>query len=350
VSDKTEEPTPKRLRKAREDGDSGTSAFLAQSVAFVVAIALLPAAARALTSRASDLVRGALAHAADSEPSAAINPSAAATDFVALCLPLLVAVAISGGAAGAVQTGGLFATKKLVPKLDRLDPFQGIKGIVSSARLFAVARALIGGSVVAWLVYRGLRAHAADLARASGRLEYVGVLAAAIARDLAWNAALVGLGLAAIDVLVTRLQWMRKLRMTKDEVKREYKESEGDPHVKQARERAHHEMLNAATVANVRSAAVVIVNPTHLACALRYDQSSDARDEAPVLVASGEGDLAEEIVRAARDYGVPIVRDVPLARALIELAIGDAIPEALYEAVAEILREAWDEEAPEATE
>ena len=130
--------------------------------------------------------------------------------------------------------------------------------------------------------------------------------------------------------------------MTKDEVKREYKESEGDPQVKQARERAHHEMLAAATVGNVRTAAVVIVNPTHLACALRYDQKEG--DLAPVVVASGEGDLAESIVRAARDYGVPIVKDVPLARALLELEIGDAIPEALYEAVAEILREAWDGE------
>jgi type III secretion protein U len=131
--------------------------------------------------------------------------------------------------------------------------------------------------------------------------------------------------------------------MSKDEVKREYKESEGDPQIKQARERAHHEMLASAAVGNVRNATVVIVNPTHLATALRYDEQEG--DQAPVVVASGEGDLAARIVAAARDFGVPVVRDVPLARALAELSIGDAIPEALYEAVAEILRDAWEADA-----
>jgi flagellar biosynthesis protein FlhB len=85
------------------------------------------------------------------------------------------------------------------------------------------------------------------------------------------------------------------------------------------------------------------VNPTHLATALRYDEGEG--DEAPVVVANGEGDLAKRIVEAAHAYGVPVVRDVPLARALAELEIGEQIPEALYEAVAEILREAWEEQA-----
>jgi len=348
VSDKTEEPTPKRLRKAREEGDSGASSFASQAVAFVVAVALLPPAARALTSRASELLHAAVAHAADREPRAIVDAGAAAGELLALSLPLLAAVAVAAAAAAAVQTGGLFATKKLQPKLEHLDVFQGLAGLVSRARLFAVARALVAGAIVAWLVYKGLRTHAADLARLSGRLEHVGLVAAEVARSIAWNAALVGLALGGIDAVVTRQQWMRKLRMSNEEVKREYKESEGDPQVKQARERAHHEMLAAATVANVRTAAVVIVNPTHIACALRYDQGEG--DEAPVVVASGEGDLAEQIIRAARDYGVPVVRDVPLARALRELEIGDAIPEALYEAVAEILREAWEGEERESAD
>ena len=92
---------------------------------------------------------------------------------------------------------------------------------------------------------------------------------------------------------------------------------------------------------NVKTASVVIVNPTHIACALRYDE--EGGDEAPVVVASGHGDLAQQIMAAARQYGVPILRDVPLARALVELEIGASIPEALYEAVAEILRETWEE-------
>jgi flagellar biosynthesis protein FlhB len=142
-----------------------------------------------------------------------------------------------------------------------------------------------------------------------------------------------------LDILVTRRTWLKRLRMTKDEVKREHKESEGDPQIKAARERAHHEMLASATVGRVKEASVVVVNPTHLACALRYD--AEKEDDAPLVLAVGEGDLARRIVEAANAYGVPVLRDVPLAHALVELSPGDRIPEELYEAVAEILREAW---------
>jgi type III secretion protein U len=142
--------------------------------------------------------------------------------------------------------------------------------------------------------------------------------------------------------------------MSKDEVRREHKDSEGDPQVKAARERAHHEAMTAATLATVRTATVVVVNPTHIACALRYGGGGggggdggdgSTGDDAPVVVASGEGDLAARILRAAREYGVPVVQNVPLARALRELEVGDQIPEALYEAVAEILREVWDQDS-----
>ena len=144
-----------------------------------------------------------------------------------------------------------------------------------------------------------------------------------------------------IDVVVVRRSWMKRLRMGKDEIKREHKESDGDPQLKAAREKLHHELLAQSTLGNVKRASVVIVNPTHLACALRYDE--DEGDQAPVLVARGEGELAKRIVEAARAYGIPVLRDVPLARAIHELDVGEEIPEALYEAVALVLREAQAE-------
>jgi len=103
-------------------------------------------------------------------------------------------------------------------------------------------------------------------------------------------------------------------------------------------------MLAAATINAVKDATVVIVNPEHLATALRY---VEGEDDAPRVVASADGELAQQIQEAARAYGIPIVRDVPVARALSELEVGDTIPEALYEAVAEILREIWEAEEPE---
>jgi type III secretion protein U len=207
-------------------------------------------------------------------------------------------------------------------------------------RLFAVARSFIAGGAVALLAWQELRGAIIDLTHLAGRIEDVGVVAGRIAGSLAWKAALVGLGLGALDLLVTRRAWLRRLRMTKEEVKREHKESECDPQVKAARDRAYQELLAQAAVGNLRQASVVVVNPTHIACALRYAEAEG--DEAPVVVASGEGELAARIVKAAHDYGVPVVRDVPLARALVELSVGDSIPEALYEAVAEILREVME--------
>ncbi len=351
MSDKTEEPTPKRIRKAQEEGNSPLSTFASQSVAFLCAVAIAPTAVVALATRSGGDLRAAIARAGDPSPGLDFEPTAACGAVLALSMPLLAAAAVSGAVTSLVQTGGVIATKKLTPNLGKLNPIEGFKQLLSAQRLVAVLRAGLFAAAVVWIVHGALRANAADLARSAGRLDAAVALAGAIATDVAKRSAVVGLFLAVLDVVVTRRSWRKKLMMSKDEVKREHKESEGDPQLKAARERAHHEMLASATVGNVKNASVVIVNPTHIACALRYDSPDHGgSDEAPVLVASGHGDLARRIVEAAHQYGVPVLRDVPLARALVELEIGDEIPEALYEAVAEILREAWEESPPEPRE
>ena len=346
MGEKTEDPTPRKLRKAREEGDAGVSAFAAQAVGFLVAVAVVPAAVKALADWASHALNEVLA--APHHDAVRFDAVGIATAVVSLSLPVLLAAGIASAVTAVVQSGGIVATKRMTPRFDRLNPVAGARNLLSPARLFAVARALVAAGIVGWLAYAALADHLVDLARTSGRAAWVGVVVASIAGGLAWKAALVGVAIGVVDVVVTRTVWRRRLRMTKDEVRREYKESEGDPQLKAARERAHREMLAQATVASVKNATVVVVNPTHLACALRYDEKEG--DEAPVVVASGEGDLAEQIKRAAEQYGIPVVHDVPLARALVELAPGDVIPEALYEAVAEILRELWETRGSEPSE
>jgi len=340
VSEKTEEPTPRRLQKARDEGNLGISAFASQSLGFLVAVILVDGAIASTSDFAADTFRTTLA-----EPtSAALRPEELPLRVLALSFPLLGAVAITSAAASLVQTGAVIAPARLLFKLERLNPAAGLRGLFSPDRLFVVARALLTAAVVAWLAWSTLRDHAADLARSIGRLEHAALVTGALAKGVAMKAALVGLVVGAVDWLVTRRSWLSKLRMTKAEVKREHKETEGDPLVKAARERARMEMLTAATIQAVREATVVIVNPQHLATALRY---VDGEDEAPKVLANGEGELAKRIQEAARAWGIPIVRDVPVARALRELQPGDEIPEALYEAVAEILREVWDAEEAE---
>jgi flagellar biosynthetic protein FlhB len=144
--------------------------------------------------------------------------------------------------------------------------------------------------------------------------------------------AIVALGI--LDLLLVHRRHRRSLRMTREEVKRDYKEAEGDPRTG-ASASAPPELLEQRMIEEVRKADFVVVNPDHIAVALRYDANGDA---APVVVAKGERLVAERIKQIAREAGVPIFRDVTLARSLAELAEGGEIPAELYEAVAEILR------------
>jgi flagellar biosynthesis protein FlhB len=154
--------------------------------------------------------------------------------------------------------------------------------------------------------------------------------------------------IAGLDVLYRRLQHARDLRMSKEDVKREHKESEGDPHTKSARAKLHRELLAEATLDRVKKASFVVTNPTHYAVALAWDQETM---QAPELVAKGEGEFARRIIAEAHRAGVAVLRDAPLARSLHELAeVGDAIPEHLYEAVAAVVSFLADGHDPEAYE
>jgi type III secretion protein U len=335
VSDKTEEPTPRRLRKAREEGDSGVSGPVAQALGFVVAAALLPGVVRAAFGACGGLLRAAI-RSADEPIAATAHLVRLACVVAELVVPIVAATAAAAATAQIVQTGGAFVLSRLAPRLARLDPIAGAKGLFSPTKAFAVARALTASAWVAWMALSVLRSRAGDIARTTGRVGWAGAVVASAGPDLIWRAAFVSLALGFVDLLVTRRAWRRRLRMSKDDVKREHRESEGDPHLKAARHNAHREMLAQATLAGVRHASVVVVNPTHLACALRYHA---ATDEAPVVLASGEGDFAQRIGQAARDWNVPVCRHVSLARSLVDLPVGEMIPEALYEAVAAILAE-----------
>jgi type III secretion protein U len=329
MSDKTEEPTPRRLRRAREQGDSAVSHALGQGVGMLAVVALLPAAGAALAAGAGAALRAAIG-------TGQADVSHALELWVWLSVPLVGAAALVSAVLGFVQTGGAFTATRFAPDFARLDPFQGIKGLFSLERLFTLLRALLAALAVGWLSWVVLRDHLPDVAAMVGRGEAVATLSWLLARPLLWGAATVGLVLGAADYFFVRRAWLRRHRMTKDEVKREYRESEGDPEVKAARRRAHQEALAGSMIAAVKDATVLVVNPTHLATALRY---RDAEDDAPSVLAHGEGDLAQRMIEAAHAYGVPVVRDVPVAHALRELQLGDEIPEALYEAVAQILRE-----------
>ncbi len=341
MSDKTEAATPRRLRRAREQGDTPASQALTRAVGFVAALTVVPAALGALvTTSAARLV------AVLELRAGAASPWELTRDVLVLSLPLLGVVSLASLAAGVVQSGGVVSFKKLAPDLQRLNVVSGLRQLWSTQRASAVLRALITASVVAWAAFDLVRAQAPSLVSSPGAWDGAWTVAAHTSRRLGWTTALVGLALGFVDLGLSLRAWLERNKMTKDEVKREHKESEGDPELRSARQRAHQEVLASASIAKVREATVLIVNPTHLCTALRYDAGDEA--SAPRVLAHGEGELARRMLEAAHHWNVPVVRDVPLARALQELQLDEEIPEALYEAVAAVLRELWEAEQPAA--
>ncbi|MCS6901426.1 MAG: EscU/YscU/HrcU family type III secretion system export apparatus switch protein [Myxococcales bacterium] len=331
MSNKTEEPTPRRLARAIEQGDVPVSPTLVSAGALFGAALLLPTTARMLADKTGLLLR----RAPELLPGEAAVGALAALALTSL--PPLTVAAVLAGLLGAVQARGSFAPGKLAPNLARLSG--GLRALASAQRVMSLLRALVTAALVALLCWKRFRAWLPELAACAGdarkAVAFAGQEGMALLRD-------VGLLLvvsSVVDLALTVRAWRNRLKMSPDEVKREAKESEGDPQFKAAREQAHHELLQQATLHAVKEASVVIVNPTHLATALRY---REGEDEAPLVLAKGAGTFAAQIVDAARAYNVPVLQDVPLARALHELEVGDQIPEALYEAVAEVLRSLWE--------
>jgi type III secretion YscU/HrpY family protein len=343
MSEKTEQPTPKKLREARKRGEVAKSRELGTAAVLLVAAGALWATGERLL--------GALTGAWDSslaaiEGGAAAGPtavlSASASRGLDAMAPLLAAVVAAGALASFLQVGPLATLEPVTPKLERIDPVRGFGRIFSQRQLVellkTVAKLVIVGAV-AWITLRdGLRGVVGLVQRDAeaaifGTSALVGTLVLRVGAAVA--------AIAVLDVFYQRWRHLQDQKMTKEEVKREHKEAEGDPQAKRERQRMHREIAAHGVLESVRRADVLVVNPTHVAVALRYDE--EAGNDAPEVLAKGQEELARRMIRAAEEAGVPVMREVPLARALFELEVGDEIPEALYEAVALVLKAAWAE-------
>jgi flagellar biosynthesis protein FlhB len=332
----TEEPTPKRLRDARRKGQVARSRDLVMALGFGAAFAVLAVGAAAMLGQVGGFMERTLRGCA----TGAAAPSAVLREgllvLMRACLPLCIAVFIVGAVGGAAQVGGLFTLEPLTPRLDRLSLLGGLKKLLSGRNLFEVGKSLVKAAAVAAVGYTVLASHARDVVlTARGGPEAALVVGAEVGSALLWRTLVVFAIVAVVDFVYQRRTLLRELRMTRYEVQQEQKQTEGDPHHKAARQRLHRDILQHDMLEAVRTADCVIVNPTHVAVALRYDR---ATMQAPQVVAKGERLLAERIKELARQHGVPIMRDVPLAQALGRVDLGEEIPEELYQAVAEVLR------------
>lgn len=338
----TEKPTAKRLRDARRRGEVAQSRDLTGVGVLLAAAAACLVTAPSWAAALGAFCRDCLAGAAAWPESASRAVLGRAADLLLLASgPALGAAVVAALLVGLFQVRPLWTWEPLRPKLARLEPIGGLKRLFGIRRLVDLARSLVALAALMAVVAVTLKEALPDLLglTASGP--------AAVTSTLGhWVVVLIGRGglvlivAAALDYGLQRYRHERDLRMTKEEVRREQKESEGDPGHRAARRRLHQEILEHDMVERVRTADLVVVNPTHIAVALRYEA---ARDPAPRVVAKGEHLLAARIKEVARQARVPIFHDVPLARALHTLSPGEEIPEALYVAVADLLRAVAEE-------
>jgi flagellar biosynthetic protein FlhB len=337
--ERTELATPKRRRKARERGNVARSLDIASVLVFMASLAALKFLGPGIFARLGGVLRfhfGECASlqltAADTIPFASHMASATA----AIVLPVAGIVGLAGAFAHLAQTGVILSLKPLEPQMNRISPLSGMKRIFSLRSLVELAKNLmklaIVGALIAWSLLTAPQ-ELFMLMTAEVPLSYPVIflemlkMAAAAAAGLAL--------LAIIDFFFQRWDYERQLMMTRQELKEEHKESEGDPLLKAHVRAMQREISRRRMMDAVRTADVVVTNPLRFAVALKYEPQ---KMTAPTVVAKGARLLAKRIRQIAREAGVPIVQDPPLARALYKACkVGATVPITLYKAVAELL-------------
>lgn len=337
--EKTEPASPRRLEKAREEGDVPRSRELETCTMLLAAGAGLWLSGSNVVEQVRKVLSSSLSfdrmHAFDTDFLLATLPGKVVDVMIAFA-PMAILLIIVALATPMLMGGFLFTAKSLEPKFGRMNPLKGAKNMVSTQALVelckAVGKALIVGSI-AWLAVSSQAESMMGLALTPVK---TGSAALADALILTFFAVVGGLTLiAAIDVPYQKWRYAEKLKMSRDEVRREHKESDGNPEIKAKIRQQQREIARRRMMSEIPNADVVVTNPTHYAVALKY---ADGKMGAPRVVAKGADAVAAKIREIASENGVPLLEAPMLARALhAHTELGDEIPEALYTAVAQVL-------------
>ena len=337
--ERTEQATPKRREEARKQGQVARSVEL-NSVAIILAgILALHFGGGALLNSISLFTVETLSSSHEITLSIASLPVYlrrwAVLSFVMLS-PLLLIIAVSGLAINLLQVGFTVSNEALAPKFNRLNPLSGLKRLFSTRAIAEALKGLFKIGIVGFILYKEVMKHAPELLAMADSgvgdiLEVVGRLAFGMSVRVAIFLTI----LAVLDYAFQRWEFERSMRMTKQQVKEELRQTEGDPQVRARIRALQRETARRRMLEEVPKADVVITNPTHYAVALKYEA---AKMPAPTIVAKGQNLIAQKIREIAEEAGVPIVENPPLAQALYKAVdIGREVPEDLYRAVAEVL-------------
>jgi flagellar biosynthesis protein FlhB len=336
ADNKTEKPTPRRRQKAREQGQVARTrdlpAVLATTVAFGIFAWQTPQAVQSW--------RGFLRMTLDASMNSSIQPTSplflwTGRELLRWSAPVMIGAFIIAFASSAAQGGLVFATEALVPNIERMNPGAKVKQVFSLSGLSALLKSLLPLSAILYLAGKAIFRSWSSLIAAS-TLDFTSFLRLTfnLAFEVTWKSLMVLLVWSAVDYLLVWRKHESDLRMTKEEMRQEFKETEGNPAVKSRIRQLQRRIRRQQMLRDTKTATVVITNPTHFAVAICYEPTM----EAPRVVAKGRDLLAQQIKEVARWHGIPMVENPPLAQLMYRIVpVGHDIPAKLYTAVAEIL-------------
>jgi type III secretion protein U len=349
-ADKNELPTPKKLRDARKKGDVAKSKDLGTGLLtlawMILFLAVSGYAASQLATLASETIAAATTLPFDSAATS-LGWNAAYT-LLRITLATLVPVAVLATLTEFLQVGPLVTVEKMKFGLEKMNPVEGLKRMFGKDGLFELVKTLIKALLVCAIIYLTFRTAlngAGQLVRLAGSspIDDSGQVAAMAVLDQTYSLTLqmmamivaVFLLVAVADRIWAKHSFIKKMKMSRRDIKQEHKEDEGDPQVKSQRREMHQEWANQNTIGATRGSAALLVNPTHIAIALDYDQETCP---VPVIAAKGMGDVAAAMREEAERAGVPIIRNIQTARTLWARGeIGEIVPEDLFDAIAAVI-------------
>ncbi|MCX5750880.1 MAG: flagellar biosynthesis protein FlhB [Candidatus Saganbacteria bacterium] len=338
--DKTEEPTPHRLREAREKGQIAKSREITTAVLLLLSFWVLGYAGPFMWEQLASMmisIYNLIPSAYEFSWGFIAGILMIGLRAFAFCVaPVLGAVFLAALIAESLQTGFVFSMDPLSPKLEKLNPLEGLKKMFSMQGFVELIKSILKIIIVFYIALSVVRSEIQNVIVLLDKQIWDAILVAGgIAYTIAMRVGIFYIVIAILDYLYRRWEYMRGLKMSRQEVKEEYKRLEGDPMVKQRmrdlqRQAAYQRMMGA-----VPQADVVVTNPTHIAVALKY---AAPKMKAPQLLAKGQRKIAEEIRKIAEAANIPIVENEPLARSIYRTtSVGEAVPPELYQAIAEVL-------------
>jgi type III secretion protein U len=339
MTEKTEKATAKKLRDARKRGEVAKSKDVTSAVVFAALLAVLWVGSGMFMQAIAAVMEMAIDAPAQVKAGRSwiLLLEQAIRDSAVVVIPVLGAALVAALLAGFAQVRGVFSVEPLQFKPERLNPAEGLKNLFSTRQLFELLKLVAKTTALAaalFIVVKG--GFSATLRSVYAQPDTAGLIGWQLVMWLFSVAAIVYASMSVLDFGLQVFEYLKNQRMTKEEVKRERRDSDGDPHVRARRRHLFRELSNGQGGAPLAKASVVLTNPTHVAVALWYERG---RTELPVVIAKALDADALELRRSARSLHVPIVEDRPLARRLYaEVGLNETIAEAHFEAVAEVLR------------